>query len=160
MMAQVALQAPKSAYQANYLPIARRSTAVAKIPVATPLLKQSTAVHPAAIWISIGSFAWFVIAAWIGFAADREAAVSIFMVGFINVMLIGLLAGGGWYSRNMTPDRSTTRSFGAFVRGPVDTATGSITGREALFQIAALPVILSIGGTIIIALAVWCGVVG
>jgi hypothetical protein len=159
-MAQVALQAPKGPFQANPLPVARRSTSVAKIPVTQPLRKQSTAVHPAAIWISIGAFAWFVIAAWIGFAADREAAVSVFMVGFINVMLIGLLAGGGWYSRNMTPERSTTRSFGAFVGGPVDTATGRIIGREALLQIAALPVILSIGGTIIIALAVWSGVGG
>jgi hypothetical protein len=60
----------------------------------------------------------------------------------------------------MTPERSTTRSFRAFVRGPVDTATGRITGREALLQVAALPVILSIGGTIIIALAVWSGVGG
>ncbi len=99
-MAQVALQAPRKAFQANPLPVAGRSTAVARIPATQPLLKQSTAVHPAAIWISIGAFAWFVIAAWIGFAGDREAAVSIFMVGFINVMLIGLLAGGGWYSRN------------------------------------------------------------
>ena len=159
-MAQVALQAPRKAFQANPLPVAGQSTAVARIPATQPLLKQSTAVHPAAIWISIGAFAWFMLAAWIGFAGDREAAVSIFMVVFINVMLIGLLAGGGWYSRNMTPERSTTRSFRAFVRGPVDTATGRITGREALLQIAALPMILSIGGTIIIALAVWCGVGG
>ena len=61
-MAQIALQAPKKVFQANPLPVAGRSTAVARIPATQPLLKQSTAVHPAAIWISIGAFAWFVIA--------------------------------------------------------------------------------------------------
>jgi hypothetical protein len=121
---------------------------------------RATAVDPAAVLIPIAAFAWFVFAAWIGFAGDREAAVSIFMVGFINVMLLGLLAGGGWHSRNMTPERATTRSFRAFLDGPVDIATGTITGREAMLQISALPVFLSIGGSIIIALAVWCGVGG
>ena len=159
-MVQVALRIPTPARQSNQLPATRRSTSIATVPASLPLLKESTAVHPGAIWISIGAFAWFVIAAWIAFAGDREAAVSIFMVVFINVMLIGLLAGGGWYSRDMTPDRATSRSFGAFVRGQVETATGKITGREALLQIAAMPVILSIGGTIIISCAVFSGLHG
>ena len=94
------------------------------------------------------------------FAGDREAAVPIFMVGFVNVMLVGLLAGGGWYSRDMTPDRAKDRTFGAFLRGTVETATGKITGLDALVQIAAMPVILSIGGTIIVSIAVLCGVGG
>ena len=82
------------------------------------------------------------------------------MVGFINLMLIGLLAGGGWYSWDMTPDRNKNRSFGAFIRGQVETATGTMTGRDALLQIAAMPVILSVGGSVIVALAVACGVGG
>ena len=126
----------------------------------TPALQDATAVHPIAVAIPTVAFAWFVMAAWIGFAGDREAAVSIVMVGFVNAMLFGLLAGGGWYSRNMTPERATDRSFAAFVSGRVDIATGRITGHEALLQIAALPVVLAIGGTIIIAIAVWCGVGG
>ena len=123
-------------------------------------LKDTTGIHPVAVAIPIAAFAWFVIAAWIGFAGDREAAVSIVMVGFVNAMLFGLLAGGGWYSRNMTPEQATNRTFAAFVRGRVDIATGQITGREALLQIAALPIFLAIGGTIIITIAVWCGVGG
>jgi hypothetical protein len=157
-MAQVALRTPTSAYPANVLPVARQSRETALVPA--PALKEATAVHPGAIWIPVAAFAWFVTAAWIAFAGDREAAVSIFVVGFINLMLIGLLAGGGWYSRDMTPDRRKDRTFGAFIRGKVEIATGTITGKEALLQIAAMPVILSIGGTVIVALAVACGVGG
>lgn len=126
----------------------------------TPPLQEATAVHPIAVAIPIVAFAWFVIAAWIGFAGDREAAVSIVMVGFVNAMLFGLLAGGGWYSRNTTPELATNRSFADFISGRVDIATGQITGREALIQIAALPLFLAIGGTVIIAIAVGCGVGG
>jgi hypothetical protein len=141
IMFQVALETPERARRADQFAHNRRAAALVSDPQKHPALLEATAVHPAPIWISIAAFAWFVIAAWIGFAGDREAAVLIFMVGFITAMLLGLLAGGGWYSRNITPERR-------------------ITGREAMLQIAGLPVILSIGGTIIIALAVWCGVGG
>lgn len=102
-MAQVALRIPTPALRTAQLPFTPRSTAVAVIP-APIALKEPTAVHPGAIWISIGAFAWFVLAAWIAFAGDREAAVSIFMVGFVNMMMMGLLAGGGWYSRDFDRD--------------------------------------------------------
>ena len=82
------------------------------------------------------------------------------MVVVINVMLIGLMAGGGWYSRNITPDRADNRTFGAFLQGQVETATGTISGHEALLQIAGMPVILGIGGSIIVMLAVLTGVGG
>jgi hypothetical protein len=160
IMFQVALETPERARRADQFAHNRRAAALVSDPQKHPALLEATAVHPAPIWISIAAFAWFVIAAWIGFAGDREAAVLIFMVGFITAMLLGLLAGGGWYSRNITPERRITRSLRSFLAGPVDIATGRITGREAMLQIAGLPVILSIGGTIIIALAVWCGVGG
>jgi hypothetical protein len=44
-------------------------------------------------------------------------------------------------SRNVTPDRETERSFGEFVNDEVDTATGEISGRDALVQIAAMPIL-------------------
>ena len=159
-MAQEALQISDSTGRTDQLATDRRATALVRYPQLQPTLLETTAVHPVAVLIPIAAFAWFVIAAWIGFAGDREAAVSIFMVGFVNVMLLGLLAGGGWHSRNTTPERATTRGFRNFLHGPVDIATGRITGREAMLQIVALPVFLSIGGSIIVSLAVWCGVGG
>jgi hypothetical protein len=123
-------------------------------------LKDATAVHPAVIGIAIFAAFWFAFAAWVGFAADKEAAFLIVLVIFISAMFLGLLAGGGWYSRNMTPGRRSRRSFGDFLNGVVEIETGKISGREALFQIAGGPVLLAIGGTLMIMRAVWSGVGG
>ncbi len=99
---------------------------------------------------------WFAFAAWVGFAGDKEAAFLIVVVA----MFLGLLAGGGWYSRNMTAERRATRSFGDFLNGVVEIETGKISGCEALVQIAVGPVLLAIGGTLMIMCAVWAGVGG
>ena len=98
-MAHIAFEVLPPAPATAALPTVRpRPTHAARRPLSEPqaLLKQATAVHPFAIGIPMAAFAWFVIAAWVAFAGDGDAGVSIFVVGFINVMLIGLLAGGGW----------------------------------------------------------------
>jgi hypothetical protein len=109
-------------------------------------LKPVTGVHPAAIATSLAAYGVFIIAAWIAFGRGY-AALDLTVVVVITVVLLGLLAGGAAMSRNMTPDRKTERSFGEFVNGPVDTATGEITGRDAFLQIAAMPIVLAIGGS-------------
>lgn len=161
-MTNVALRAPHFDFTRQKRSVRRVHSivAVSVIEQQEPLLKEATGVHPVVVWIAIGAFAWFVAAAWIAFAGAKDAAVAIFVVAFINVMLIGLLARGGWYSRNMTPERKASRSFRSFLNGSVDIATGGITGYEAMVQIAAMPIIMSIGGTIIIALAVYSGAGG
>jgi hypothetical protein len=123
-------------------------------------LKDATAVHPAVIGIAIFAAFWFAFAAWVGFAGDKEARFVIVVVIFISAMFLGLLAGGGWYSRNMTAKRRSTRSLGDFLNGVVEIETGKISGREALVQIAVGPVLLAIGGTLMIMCAVWAGVGG
>jgi hypothetical protein len=115
-------------------------------------LKDARAVHP--VVIGIAMFAALC------FAGDKEAAFVIVVVIFISAMFLGLLAGGGWYSRNMTAERRSTRSFGDFLNGVVEIQTGKISGREALVQIAVGPVLLAIGGTLMIMRAVWAGVGG
>jgi hypothetical protein len=60
----------------------------------------------------------------------------------------------------MTAERRSTRSFRDFLNGVVEIETGKISGREALFQIAGGPVLLAIGGTLMIMWAVWAGVGG
>jgi hypothetical protein len=123
-------------------------------------LKDARAVHPVVIGIAMFAALWFAFAAWVGFAGDKEAAFVIVVVIFISAMFLGLLAGGGWYSRNMTAERRATRSFGDFLNGVVEIETGKISGREALVQIAVGPVLLAIGGTLMIMCAVWAGVGG
>jgi hypothetical protein len=55
----------------------------------------------------------------------------------------------------MMPERAHQRSFREFLDGDVDIATGRITGRVALWQIAMMPMALAVGGTIMIGCAVW-----
>jgi hypothetical protein len=114
-------------------------------------LKPTTGVHPAAIVTSLAAYGLFIIAAWIAFGRGY-AALDLTVVVLISVVLLGLLVGGATMSRNMTPDRETERSFGEFVNGPVDTETGEISGRDALVQIAAMPILLAIGGSIMAAI--------
>lgn len=109
-------------------------------------LKPATGVHPAAIATSLAAYGVFIIAAWIAFGRGY-AALDLTAVVLVSVVLLGLLVGGAAVSRNMTPDRKTERSFGEFVNGPVDTATGEISGRDAFLQIAAMPILLAIGGS-------------
>jgi hypothetical protein len=91
-------------------------------------LKDAAAVHPAAIGIAMFAVVWFDLAAWVGFVSDKEAAFVIVVVIFISAMFLGLLAGGGWYSHNMTAERRATRSFGDFLNGVAEIETGKIPG--------------------------------
>jgi hypothetical protein len=111
-------------------------------------LRPATGVHPGAITASLAAYCFFIIAAWIVFGRGY-AALDLAVVILISVVLLGLLAGCGLMSRNVTPDRETERTFGEFVNGVVDTATGEISGRDALVQIAAMPILLAVGGSLI-----------
>jgi hypothetical protein len=111
-------------------------------------LRPATGVHSGAIVASLGAYCFFIIVAWIVFGRGY-AALDLTVVILISVVLLGLLAGCALMSRNVTPDRETDRTFGEFVNGVVDTATGEISGREAFVQIAAMPILLAIGGSLI-----------
>ena len=112
------------------------------------VLRPATGVHPGAIAASLAAYGFFIIAALIAFGRGY-AALDLTVVILISVVLLGLLAGCALKSRNVTPDRETKRTFGEFVNGVVDTATGEISGRDALAQIAAMPILLAIGGSLI-----------
>jgi hypothetical protein len=125
---------------------ARPANAAAPLP--------ATSVHHVAVAIPVAAFAWFVLAAWIAFAGG-EMSLVLAAVTFVSVMFFGLLVGGGAVARNVTPERAHQRSFREFLDGDVDIATGRITGRVALWQIAMMPIALAVGGTIMIGCAVW-----
>ena len=114
----------------------------------------ATSVHPGAIAIALAAAAYFVIACWVTFAGG-EASLVLAVVTLTLALMFGLLAFGGALSRNLEPHRRSTRSFGEFLNGHVDIETGRITGRAALLQIAAMPVILALGGTLILGGEVW-----
>jgi hypothetical protein len=114
--------------------------------------KPATNVHSGAVAAALAAYAWFIMIAWIAFGRGY-AALDLVVVVLISVVLLGLLAGGAMMSRNMTPDRETTRTFAQFVNGRVDIETGRVSGRDALVQIVVMPILLAIGGTVIA--AVW-----
>jgi hypothetical protein len=114
----------------------------------------ATSVHPGAIAIALAAAAYFVIACWVTFAGG-EASLVLAVVTLILAVMFGLLAYGSALSRNVESDRRLTRSFREFLKGDVDIETGRISGRAALLQIAAMPIILALGGTLILGSEVW-----
>ena len=67
---------------------------------------------------------------------------------------VATLEGGGWEALDWSPDGKKLLvmeevSANESYLWLVDTATGEISGREALVQIAAMPILLAIGGSLI-----------
>ena len=115
-------------------------------------LLPDTRVHPLTFVIPFASTAAFLLACWVAFGAG--AYMELGMVTLITVMFAGLMAAGGAFSRDMTPERRRDRTFRQFLNGTVDTYTGLISGREALMQIATMPVVLAVGGIVFVAIAI------
>jgi hypothetical protein len=120
-------------------------------PMPAPL--SATNIHPVAVAIPVATAAWFVVVAWCAFGGGETSLVLAVITSFCLVFF-GVFVGGAALGRDMTPERAHHRSFREFLDGDVDIATGRITGREALSQIAAMPVSLAIGFTIIAMIAV------
>ena len=111
-----------------------------------------TSVHPVAIAIPLACAAWFVIVNWVAFGGG-EASLVLAIVTLICAMLLGLMVLCAAMSRDMTPERARHRSLRAFLNGPVDIATGTLSGRQALIQIASMPVALALAFTAIALIA-------
>jgi hypothetical protein len=122
--------------------------------VARPDILPATSVHPGAVAIALGAAAYFVIAHWVTFAGG-EASLVLAVVTLIFAAMFGLRAGGGALPHNVAPERKPKRSFSEFRNGDVDIEARRITGRAALAQIAAMPIILALGGTLILGSEVW-----
>jgi hypothetical protein len=103
--------------------------------------------------LPIATFAWFILAIWIGFGAG-ETSLVLAVVTFLGIMYFSLISGGSALARDVRIGRTRRRSFREFLDGDVEIATGRITGREALEQMAILPITLAGGGSVIIAVAV------
>ena len=118
-----------------------------------PNLLPDTSIHPAAVAIPVAAAGWFLVVAWAAFGGG-ETSLVLAVITVFALMFFGLFVGGGAMARNVTPDRAHGRTFQAFLDGDVDIGTGRITGREALYQIATMPVALAVGFTVIALIAV------
>lgn len=137
-------------YRAHHLPAAaKRHDLISN-------LRPATSMHPAAVVVPAIAASWLVAGAWMVFGGTDTSTV-LAMVTVILVMYAGLMLGGGAFAHNVTPDQARSRTFTDFLKGHVDTATGLLTGRQALVEIATMPVILALGGTVILVVAALAG---
>lgn len=131
----------------------RPETAFARSPAQAANHAPATNIHPVAVATPLAAAAWFILVSWAAFAGG-ETSLILAVITFLALIFFGLLVGGAAMARDMTPDRAHRRSFREFLEGDVDIATGHVSGREALLQIAAMPVALALGSTAIALIAV------
>lgn len=110
-------------------------------------------IHPIALCIPVAATAWFVVVAWCAFGGG-ETSLVLAVITLFFLIFLGLFVGGAAMGRDVTPERARNRTFQEFLAGDVDIGSGRITGREALWQIAVMPVGLVCGFTIIAMIAV------
>jgi hypothetical protein len=155
-MADVLLREPSPLAQRN-AGLSPQSAIVSSYPANDPSPPLETTIHAIAVAIPIATFIWFLLAIWIVFGGG-EASLVLAVITFLGLMYVSLIAGGGALARDVSIGRPLPRSFREFLDGEVEIATGRITGRQALMQIAVVPVTLTVGGTAILAVAAWARV--
>jgi hypothetical protein len=106
-------------------------------------------VHPIAIETAIAAALWFIAVTWLAFAHGVETDYLLAIVTLFFVIFFTLFLFTATYSRGdpRWPTRQT--SFREFVNGTVSTANGDELGRDVLIEIAALPIVVAIGATLI-----------
>jgi hypothetical protein len=110
---------------------------------------QETSIHPIVGEIAIAAAVWFIAMVWLAFARGGEvdlnlAIVTLFFVIFFSVFL--LTASYTWKDSRW---RLPATSFHDFLAARVGTATGEMRGRDALIEIAIVPVSLALAATLI-----------
>lgn len=129
-----------------------RSAAVARVDYAASAARS---VHPGAIALGLAGFALFLTASLAGWAVG-ETAVPIAVIVVLATLYFGMMTGLGAYAERFRGG-AAGRSFRAFLAGRTAVLTGTVTGTEALVQIALLPLLL---GLLMSYLAVLWAVVG
>jgi hypothetical protein len=97
-------------------------------------------VHPAAIGIALGGFGLFLVASWVGWAFGYTSLL-VKVIYFLSLMYFVPMIELGRSSARFRGE-VTQRSFMQFLKGRVQTFTGSISGSAALIQIALMPIAL------------------
>jgi hypothetical protein len=119
---------------------------------AAPITEGS--VHPGAIALALGGFGLFLAASWIGWDFGYMSLLLAVIV-VLSAMYFGPLVGGGLVAAASRGETSH-RSFGEFLTGRVQTLTGWVDGRDALIQIALMPILL--GGTMSFFALLWLAI--
>jgi hypothetical protein len=109
-------------------------------------------MHPIAIAMPLIVPAAMIAAFWLTLAGSELSLPAV--TTLTVMMLLGLITACGAFAHKVEPNGARTRTFREFLNGEVDVETGRISGRVAFRQIAAIPVAVAIGSTLILACAV------
>jgi hypothetical protein len=109
-------------------------------------------MHPVAIAMPLIALAALIAA--FGLTLADELSLIAAVATLTVMMLLGLITACGAFAHKVEPNGARTRTFREFLNGEVDVETGRVSGRVAFRQIAAIPVAVAIGSTLILACAV------
>ncbi len=103
-------------------------------------------MHPHVYRIALGCWACFLAVFWATFWVSSNALFQVVIGTVYAVMFFGVPYE---MSRIYPGKRTSDRSIWRFLREPFQTRTGTMQGYEALLQVILVPVLLTIGGTVI-----------
>jgi hypothetical protein len=108
-----------------------------------------TGMHPAVIEIVLGAVLWFVLVTWMSFARGGGIDFDLVIATLFFAFFFGLFLVVASFTAKDPRWRLPDTSFREFLRSQVGTATGKMRGRDALIEIAIVPVSLALAATAI-----------
>lgn len=127
-----------------------RLVAEAPAAVQADLLSEAAlerrSVHIGAAWATAAIYAALILVYWVTFGGNRSSAFMVaissgFAVAFFAVPWFALRSRKAFLLRSQQ-SAVRQRTFSEFLDGPVDTANGICSGREAMVQILTVPLCL------------------
>ena len=118
--------------------------------------KPETGVHPAAIGIALIAALWFIAVTWVSFAHGTEVDWDLVVVTLFFVFFFALFLFTASHALRDPRWRQRDTNLREFLRSEVGTATGPMTGRDVMLEIAVMPVSLALAATLIG--AVWIAI--
>jgi hypothetical protein len=109
-------------------------------------------MHPIAMVVPLVAALYLIIALCVNFAGG-ELSLILAVGPLIVIMMLGLVMACCVLTLNVQPNGTPTRSFREFLNGEVDVETGRISSRVAFCEIATIPIVVTIGSTLIMAYA-------
>jgi hypothetical protein len=106
------------------------------------------AEFPAFVYISVlAAFAWIMLASWLAFAGDMDAALALGIAVVLGIVFFALPI----IIRQVAVAnvRHRPNMSGDFLSAPVETATGPLRGSSAWLQVLLIPLALALAATLI-----------
>jgi hypothetical protein len=103
---------------------------------------------PTFVYVSVLiAFAWVMLASWLAFARDTDAALALAVAIVLGIVFFGLPIIVRLVAvAHSRPKREAAHDF---LTAPVETATGSLPGASAWLQVLLIPLALALAATLI-----------